>query len=659
MYSHPKLRLIHKSEQNRKTFEVIKIIENSGDGVMHVILTTNNLSCNAQFMHRVSHMKSSKYIVAVISSKKLINTGTNEDGCETVHHKNIREFMGSIMTGESKLPKVVLLCCNPKQIDAVCSLSKSIPTFDRVLTLNIYIDEFHKNCLAKTKRLIKEIIVFDHVSCIYGSSATCARILEEDGLFQSVELLTPSNCDMENYVGLDDLNIKFVENESKSKKGATKLFEYIKQVYDENPHLLSDKKIGFVPGHSAKSSHNTIMKHVQMLNENVVVIMDNSDQKCISYIENGQEVRKNIHLTDSEMCHSISSLLNTHNLMNRPIVFTGYTCINIAATLVNEDIGTFDYAIIAHKTQDSSTISQLLGRLYGHQKHWVKYRVTDVYCSDETYKKAKKEYDHHKKIKDENYSVPLTQPNYYSSNTIEHDTDGEIGDTNVPKVDDRVYILFNTAKEAVDFVNKAVFNKLYLFAKHVVSDNTFNQGKSAKTLSGTGTNLTIDELLQQYSKLKTRNGVVRKSVVIHDSKTRWVVYWEYKDLVDSIKDNHIHDRSNKIKQYILNNGYIVEGPGAAYYHDDDYTRRISNDADEKEVRDEPGVGEMKHGSSEPPAPQDYEHLLPDEIAESKNTTQVNVEEKVYECEPESPAGQAIAVEDNSNTNLNDDKCIII
>tara|TARA_Y100000389_G_scaffold5973_1_gene5766 strand:- start:452 stop:2356 length:1905 start_codon:yes stop_codon:yes gene_type:complete len=634
---------------------MIKIIEDSGQDVMHIILTTNSLCGNAQFMHRVSNIKSGTYTVAVISSKKVIKPGNNANGCTTVHYKDMKSFGWSIMNHKSKLPKVVLLCCNSKQLDAVRDLSNRIPDINSDLNLNIYIDEFHKNCPNKTKRLIEDIIDLDHVSCIYGSSATFAPILEQQGLFQTVDLITPSNRETENYVGIDDLNIKIVENVSKSKK-ATKLLDYIEHVYDENPHLLSDNKIGFVPGHLAISSHTTIMKIVQTLNENVVVIINNSQMKCISYIEDGREVLIPINLTYSEMCDSISSILNTHNLMNRPIVFTGFTCINIAQTLVNEDIGSFHYAIIAHETPSSSNISQLLGRLYGHQKHWgEKYRVTDVYCPNETYQKAKQEHDHHKKIQDENYSVPLTKQNYYSSNRIEHDTDGEFADSNVPKVDDRVYVLFNTPKEAVDFVNKAVFDQLYMFAKHFVSDTTFSQGKSAKTLGGTGTNLTIDELLQQYSKLKTRNGVVRKSVVIDNSETRWVVYWQYNDLIDSIKDNHIHDRSDKIRQYILTNRYIVEGPGAAYYHDDVYT----NDADEKEVRDEPGVGEMKHGSSEPQHHQDYEHLLHDEIAECKNTMRVNVEEYAYECEPELPAGQTIAVEDNSNTNPDDVKCIII
>lgn len=429
-----KLLLVVMPTQFGKTFCCINNITNKlkqdknlGKS-LHIIFTMNTLLNGRQFSKRVTDKINNEHeedeeIENDSQIKKLIEKYNTESivvlsskytgDCE--HAKNLKELK-AFVCDERTCPCIIVACSNSQRFSDIYNLiniierNKGWPT-KRIF---VYLDELHsyinKNIKIKNendnikiekiitlREIIKNIIDKNIVKYIIGLTATPRNIFEDN---YYIEMMKLNDIKLDDYIGTKDMIFK--EFDSKNE------LDFIKNIIDNNPTILNNKRRIFAPAKITKESHEEVKRFFLEKNKNIVVIMLNGDNKhIIYYTDSSSNESKSIELDDKkvkkynkngkkkkicktddeyevynkEVCDIISYFLEKNNLLDRQIVYTGHICISMGQTLVNETIGSFTDAIIGHTQLSDDDLYQLFGRLTGRMKRWSTFAKTTIYTT--------------------------------------------------------------------------------------------------------------------------------------------------------------------------------------------------------------------------------------------------------------------------------------
>jgi len=142
--------------------------------------------------------------------------------------------------------------------------------------------------------------------------------------------------------------------------------------------------LNFVPGYIRKMTHYAIMNIIIDIFSNAVVIVINGEgtNECVlDEATKLPKITKIRHL--NEPSEQVKGIIDKYP--DRPVFITGFHCIGMSVTLINEDIGNFDNVIFSHEQYNKTPDHQYqLCRFlfnYINWKHPENIKKTKIYTN--------------------------------------------------------------------------------------------------------------------------------------------------------------------------------------------------------------------------------------------------------------------------------------
>ena len=187
--------------------------------------------------------------------------------------------------------------------------------------------------------------------------------------------------------------------------------QYLMHVLNHYPSILNDKARVFCPAMRLCESHDMIEYVAFDYNPMTVVVKLNGKNKTLTYFDNEDDYNEwgatwmdddycekanIIQLLDnsngvSEINDIIYNVMISKNILDRPLLITGYMCVSCGATLTNEKLGNFSSAIFSPhlgSIKNKDNIYQIIGRTSSRSLKWSTHSSTKIYCIDKIYKIA-------------------------------------------------------------------------------------------------------------------------------------------------------------------------------------------------------------------------------------------------------------------------------
>ena len=417
-----KFSLVIRKPQEGKTFICISNITTDKTKNIHIVLTMNTLASGMQFFGRMEEEVGSKRII-VFNSKK--STAGN-----CLHAKDVNGVM-NLLRKHQDVKVIVCCAHDTRfkktlpEFFTATADSKSLE--NRKFT--IHVDEAHE--YIKTYRdNIREINALHTVVKITGYTATPKPIYTEtnpnDPLFYKIHIMDVeeelSIIRSPDYFGVKDCEFKIYDDivhdeivreanlepvippvvfdratsERTSKKwyGVKTCFEigneilylaFLKFILPQLNIEQNKFSYNFVPAYLRKVTHYQAIDMIlqQYPNANVVVMNGNGmelwrahtsshDGTITSrWITNGEQVKRQNQLPLSEKkkllepSYMIQKMIESTR--NFPTFVTGYTCVGMSVTLINENLGNFDNVVMAHQHLNDEKLYQLCRFLFSYR----------------------------------------------------------------------------------------------------------------------------------------------------------------------------------------------------------------------------------------------------------------------------------------------------
>lgn len=352
----------------------------------HIVLTPNTLLNHVQFLDRIiDKCDINKEDILTIKSDN--KKEENDKGIQIAKDNKILSQI--ILSGKTK---IAVFCENIIQINGIINTINNIIEITDKINFNIYIDEIHKiinynvkiNEKEEDMRIVINNLVEKGVN-IYGFTATPQNLFSK--ITKTIEIIDYKKfyeVDFEtHYRSLTDS--KFINIEIEKRENTIEYLKRIINLYGEK--ILAEDKYIFIPAMKKIITHEEIKEIVKEKNKETVIIILNSKEKAIYYKKRNYEIN-----VKEDLMTEVVTILKENNLMNKAKVITGYGCINVGQTLMHNEIGIFDYGIISHFEISDDDLYQLIGRITGNTKTWLKNKKntkTKIYCPRETELRAK------------------------------------------------------------------------------------------------------------------------------------------------------------------------------------------------------------------------------------------------------------------------------
>ena len=368
------LYAIIRKPQEGKTFVCIENIKINKDE-LHLVVTMNTIKSNLQFFSRLKDIFNKEQICIFNSKNKNKLNGY-------YHSKDVLDVKSKII---KKNVNIVVLCAHPTRFkQSIFSILEELcdsRSFDK--SIIIHIDEAHSYVPPHRDNIIK-INNNDYVKRIYLYSASPFNIWDKSSnseIFKKIFIvdiekdfkIKKSN----NYFGVKDceficyndsyniLDIEIPENIYKYNNTAKRfwynsnykfsigneqdfisfIYSSLKFIKDNNYINNNNFSYNFIPAYSRKLTHYAIMVYILEYFSNALVLIMNGDGTK-QYIKQDNNIIETIVKHNNEPAQQI---LNVHKKYpNKPIFITGFTCIGMSVTLINEEIGNFDNVIFNH-----------------------------------------------------------------------------------------------------------------------------------------------------------------------------------------------------------------------------------------------------------------------------------------------------------------------
>lgn len=381
-----------------KTFTAIsrinKEIENDithGKSI-HVIFTMNTLLNSKQFATRLQSIEDTygKGSVCVLASKP-------NGQYKTV--KKVVELQG-LYVNDATCPRVVIMCSNKKRFAEGRQFIEVVnASHVNVSRIFVYYDELHSYINLKLRKQIETIHEMENVTGILALTATPDKIWKKEGFWSNLNNVYINYFDDSDYAGFKDMQFHCIDDFFKETYVRPHPFDFallnaqtvgfIKHVLDMHPEILDKNTRSFIPAHISQDGHNAVRELVFQRNPDAVVVLLNSKEKNMQYIEtiDGVAKKKTISLVSrkEEVCETMARVIVEKKLQERPVVITGFHCVSMGQTMTHKTLGTFTSAIFSHMDLTNDCIYQLFGRVTGRVKGWgEKFVKTNIYCPTAT-----------------------------------------------------------------------------------------------------------------------------------------------------------------------------------------------------------------------------------------------------------------------------------
>jgi len=411
-----KLSLVVLKPQEGKTFICISDITGDKTKNIHIVLTMNTLSAGMQFFGRMEESVGSKNIVVFNSKKKTAG--------KCLHAKNIAEIQMFI----NKQPdiKVIVCCAHEKRIrNSIPGLiewaedSKSFMQSGR--KFNLHIDEAHKY-IPENKGYIERFNASLVVKSITGYSASPDGIWDRnksDSLFHKIlirdvesELSIVRSTD---YFGVKDCEFFIVEEDISADKIVEEsnvcdtisrkvctlgeitsenqwyhdnfyfnlgneylLLSYLEYIIPKMEIKHNEFSYHFVPAYTRRVTHyacvDILLKHYPTANVIVYnakgTILYRYNEKRGIFVESKNLEDLNTFASEEEKKKLLEPSYQIQQLIkdtpNRPTFVSGFECVGMSVTLINEALGNFDSIIMAHQHYSRDKLYQLCRFLFNY-----------------------------------------------------------------------------------------------------------------------------------------------------------------------------------------------------------------------------------------------------------------------------------------------------
>ena len=437
---------------------------------IHIVFSMNTLLNNKQFAKRL------QTIEEAYGAGSICVFSSSYDG-KYIHVKSRRELCG-LCLDESTCPRVVIMCSNTRRYDDglefIKILNKNKTNMSRVFA---YYDELHNYITDQLRSQIEEIHNLDIVKTITALTASPDNIFKEDHKFWSkIRLIQLDDFSESNYVGYNDMIFNCIDDFFATPYIRPHPFDFdeldrqtirfVEHVLNKYPEILGNDTRTFIPAHIRRSSHNAIRNLVFSINNSAIIVVINGFEKTLQYKDHlGNTKTLSLSCENEEVCETISRLVTSHRLQNRPIVITGLLCVGMGQTLTHRDLGSFTSAIFGHMDLTNDEIYQLFGRITGRMKDWGdKYVQTQVHCPTTIMNRCivmeecarKMIYDHNGGvISQADYREPMNSMGDIGQSAIDNIRKVKKTKPTKPKCahDDKDYRLFDTQADAIAYGN--------------------------------------------------------------------------------------------------------------------------------------------------------------------------------------------------------------
>jgi hypothetical protein len=400
--------------QEGKTYVCLCKIVKSPSSVINIVITMNTLSANMQFFGRMEIELGSKNII-VFNSKK-------ETAGDCLHAESVTEVFSLILHN----PNVrAIVCCAhvtriKKSIVELIQLTSDSISFTRSKrSFAIHIDEAHAY-IPSNRDSVTKYNNSPVVNSIIGYSATAEGIWttdRNDPLFYKIFI-----CDVEeelniirspDYFGVNCCDFHILEEEmshneipsysnnmsqpalvrSESKESflydhsfpfslgdEILLLSYISQIIPRLRISADSFSYHFVPGYTRKATHYEIVEILLKFfpNANVICVNGNGyelyrihpyDNKSYR-VKVGNQILQMVSREERKRLGEPSNMVQEliKDTPNCPTFVTGFTCVGMSVTLVNENLGNFDSVIMAHHHYSRAKLYQLCRFLFNYTK---------------------------------------------------------------------------------------------------------------------------------------------------------------------------------------------------------------------------------------------------------------------------------------------------
>jgi len=415
-----KLSLVVRKPQEGKTSICITTITNDTSKNIHIVLTMNTLSAGMQFFGRMQTDIGPKRIV-VFNSKK-------QTAGECHHAKDISRVMSLINKENIKVIVCCAHEKRMRESlpDLFDIITDSVRFREQNIKFVIHIDEAHKY-IPENLEHVRKFNNCPFVTDIIGYSATpdgiwqssdslfhkiLVRDVEEElAIIRSPNYFGVNRCHFNIYDELDHHSLVMgsgidtaipeltFERSGMTSKHRRQWYDF-RWYFDLGNELLllsfvkfilptlnlpSDSfSYNFVPSYTRKATHYKCMELIldQYPTANVIIMNGNGYQlfrlrsstgkSCI--ITDGEEIKLNAsHIScPVERKKEMDALLEPSYMIqklikdtpNCPTFVTGFTCVGMSVTLINQYIGNFDNVVMAHQHYSRDKLYQLCRFLF-------------------------------------------------------------------------------------------------------------------------------------------------------------------------------------------------------------------------------------------------------------------------------------------------------
>ena len=426
-----KLSVVILQVQEGKTSVCIRYITESSDNTVHIVLTMNTLKSGMQFFKRLTEE---------IYPKNIIVFNSDEKSAGKCHHAKDTASVMSILIFNPNI-KVIICCAHKTRFKKSIHELFTLIGDSKLLSKKKYemhIDEGH----LYIKQNRNDIVLFNKNDLIvritnysgtpYATWGTkkddplfnkiyVRDIKEELGIIRTSEYFGSKSCEFlitENEIRSDDLynesnffipdnvftRAGMLEEKSKDFFGYEYYFnhgneiilfghlDYILPKIEIDPNTFS---YHFVPAYIRLVTHynfvEIILKHYPTAN----VIVDNGNGTELYRLNNFNN--KSVMVTSSyqikqnadndelkrlqEPSYMVEKLIEKNK--NFPTFITGFNCVGMSVTFINQNIGNFDTCIMAHGHFQKDILRQLC-RMNFNYTNWspenkLKIKKTKIY----------------------------------------------------------------------------------------------------------------------------------------------------------------------------------------------------------------------------------------------------------------------------------------
>lgn len=412
-----KISVIVRKPQEGKTFICIASIISDIQNI-HIVMTMNTLSAGMQFFGRMEDTIGSKKII-VLNSKK-------ETAGNCLYAKTVMEVFTLITTNTDI--RVIVCCAHEKRIkqsiiDLIHLASDSVSFNQNKRTFKIHIDEAHKyiptnrtsvriynsskvvnsiigytgtpDCMwtkKQTDPLFYKILIRDVETELkiirspdyFGVNRCEFHILEQKMTHDEIVSTANINPNVSQIAfvraGMNEINKKtwFDESSHFDLGNETLLLSYISIIIPRMEISNDSFSYHFIPAYSRKATHYETVEillkfcpnaNVITVNGNGIELYRNRSYENKSYrVNTGEEI---LQMSSSEEIKTLGEPSNMiqeliKDTPNCPTFVTGFTCVGMSVTLINEFIGNFDSVIMAHQHYSRDKLYQLCRFLFNY-----------------------------------------------------------------------------------------------------------------------------------------------------------------------------------------------------------------------------------------------------------------------------------------------------